>query len=36
MRAVSVVKHGAPEVLKYGDAVHPEPQPGQVRINVGL
>jgi NADPH:quinone reductase-like Zn-dependent oxidoreductase len=28
------VKHGPPEVLKYGEAADPEPQPGQVRIKV--
>lgn len=34
MKAVSVVRHGPPEVLRYGDAADPEPQPGQVRLRV--
>lgn len=34
MKSISVIKHGPPEVLKYGEAPDLEPRPGQVRIRV--
>lgn len=36
MKAVSVLAHGGPEVLSYGDREPPEPGPGQLRIRVAV